>query len=126
VTEPRPARRWLHKRLLLGSAGAVLIVATFAYFLPTIADYGDVWGVVKELSREWIAALFAAAVLNVLTFVPPWLVLLPGLRFWPTLMMTQAATTLSIVVPGGAAVGIASAYGMLRRRGFPPAGVAGR
>jgi putative heme transporter len=117
-------RHWFSRRVLLGLGGAILIVATFAYFLPTIADYRDVWGVVKELSWKWIAALFAVAALNVLTFVPPWLVLLPGLRFWPTLMMTQAATTVSIVVPGGAAVGIASAYGMLRRRGFPSAAVA--
>ena len=117
-------RRWFSKRVLLGLAGAVLIVATFAYFLPTIADYREVWQVVKALSWEWIAALLAAAAANVLTFAPPWLVLLPGLRFWRTLMMTQAATALSIVVPGGAAVGIASAYGMLRRWGFPPAEVA--
>jgi putative heme transporter len=116
--------RWFSKRALLGVAGAVLIVATFAYFLPTIADYRDVWRVVKELSWGWIAALLAVAGLNVVTFVPPWLVLLPGLRFWPTLMMTQASTTLSIVVPGGAAVGIASAYGMLRRWGFAQVAVA--
>jgi uncharacterized protein (TIRG00374 family) len=115
---------WLSKRVLLGVVGVVLIVATFAYFLPTIADYRDVWRVVKELSWGWIAALLAVAALNVLTFAPPWLVLLPGLRFWPTLMMTQAATALSIVVPGGAAVGIAGAYGILRRQGFSPPAVA--
>ena len=74
---------------------------------------------VKELSWTWVAALLAVAALNVLTFAPPWLVVLPGLRFWPTLMMTQVATALSIVVPAGAAVGIASTYGMLRRWGFP-------
>ena len=39
-------------------------------------------------------------------------------------MMTQASTALSIVVPGGAAVGIATAYGMLRRWGFAPSAVA--
>ena len=55
---------------------------------------------------------------NLLTFAPPWLALLPGLRFWQALMMTQATTALSLVVPGGAAVGIATAYGMLRRAGF--------
>jgi putative heme transporter len=120
----RPPRRWLSKRLLLGLAGAVLIVATFAYFLPKIADYRDVWAIVKDLSWEWIAALLAVSALNVLTFAPPWLVLLPGIRFWPTLMMTQAATALSIAVPGGAAVGIAGAYGILRRWGFAPAAVA--
>jgi uncharacterized protein (TIRG00374 family) len=113
----------MSRRLLVAAAGVVLIVATFAYFLPTIADYRDVWEVLKGLSWRWIAALLAVTAVNVLTFAPPWLVLLPGLRFWPTLMMTQAATTLSIVVPGGAAVGIAGAYGMLRRRGFSPAAV---
>jgi uncharacterized protein (TIRG00374 family) len=125
VASPAPTkRRFLSKRVLAAAVGVVVIVATFAYFLPTIADYRDVWRVVKGLSWEWIVALVAVAALNVLTFAPPWLVLLPGLRFWPALMITQAATALSIVFPGGAAVGIAGAYGMLRRRGFPPAHVA--
>lgn len=94
-------RRWFSKRVLLGVVGGVLIVATFAYFLPTIADYGEVWQVVKALSWTWVAALLAVTALNVLTFAPPWLAVLPGLRFWPTLMMTQVTTALSIVVPGG-------------------------
>ena len=116
--------RWLSKRVLLGVGGAVLIVATFAYLLPTIADYRDVWGVVKSVSWEWALALVAVTAINILTFAPPWVVLLPGLRFWTALMMTQATTALSIVVPGGAAVGIATAYGMLRGSGFAPSAVA--
>src|SRR5688572_22702366 len=110
--------RWLSKRVLLGVAAAVLIVATFAFLLPTIADYSDVWRVVKGVTWEWALALVAVTAVNILTFAPPWLVLLPGLRFWPALMMTQATTALAIVVPGGAAVGIATSYGMLRRAGF--------
>jgi putative heme transporter len=116
--------RWFSKRLLLGVVGAVVIVATFAYLLPTIADYRDVWRVVQGVSWEWALALVAATAVNLLTFAPPWLVLLPGLRFWPALMMTQMSTALSIVVPGGAAVGIATAYAMLRRSGFAPSAVA--
>jgi uncharacterized protein (TIRG00374 family) len=116
--------RWFSKRVLLGLGGAVLIVVTFAYLLPTIADYRDVWRVVKGMSWEWAVALVAVTAINILTFAPPWLVLLPGLRFWPALMMTQATTALSIVVPGGAAVGIATAYAMLRRSGFEPGAVA--
>jgi uncharacterized protein (TIRG00374 family) len=122
--EQQPARRRFMKRHLLGVVGLVLVVATFAYFLPKIADYRDVWSVVKELSWEWVLALLAVTALNITTFAPPWLVLLPGLRFWPALLMTQASTALSIVVPGGAAVGIAGAYGMLRRWGFPAGSVA--
>ena len=117
-------RRWFSKRVLLGLAGGVLIVATFAFLLPTIADYRDVWRVVQGVSWEWAVALVAVTALNILTFAPPWLVLLRGLSFWSALMMTQATTALSIVVPGGAAVGIATSYAMLRRAGFAPSDVA--
>ena len=60
-----------------------------------------------------------ATVLNLITFAPPWMVALPGLRFGSAFAMTQVATALSIVVPAGAAVGIAGSYGMLKRWGFP-------
>ena len=46
-------------------------------------------------------------------------VALPGLSFIRAMELTQASTALSIVAPGGAAVGAAGAYGMLRRWGFP-------
>ena len=45
-------------RTLLGAAGVVFIVATFAYFLPKVADYRDVWQVVKGMSWEWLVALW--------------------------------------------------------------------
>ena len=119
----RPGRSTL-QRLGLGALSLAIVVATFAFVLPTIADYRDVWGVVKSVSWEWALALVAVTAINILTFAPPWVVLLPGLRFWTALMMTQATTALSIVVPGGAAVGIATAYGMLRGSGFAPSAVA--
>jgi uncharacterized protein (TIRG00374 family) len=106
-------RRWLP-----AAAGVAIVVATFVFLLPRIASYRDVWDVVSELSWQWIAVLLAATALNVATFAPPWMAALPGLRFRPALAMTQASTALSIVVPGGAAVGIAGSYGMLRSWGF--------
>jgi len=39
----------LIRRIALGAVGVGLIVATFVYFLPTIANYGEVWEVVKGL-----------------------------------------------------------------------------
>jgi uncharacterized membrane protein YbhN (UPF0104 family) len=119
AVEARPRRRWFSKRVLVGALGLLVVVATFAYLLPKIADYRDVWGVVKELSWGWVAALLAATAINISTFAPPWMVLLSGLRFWPALLMTQMATALSLVMPAGAAVGIAGSYAMLKRKGFP-------
>jgi uncharacterized membrane protein YbhN (UPF0104 family) len=114
----KPKRKLTPGRIALGGVGIAIIVATFAFFLPKIADYRDVWGVVKEISWPWILALVAATALNLSTFPPPWMVSLPGLRFWPALLMTQASTALSIVAPAGAAVGIAGQVGILRVWGF--------
>ena len=113
-----PKRKQLVKRLVLGGISVGIIAATFAYFLPTIANYADVWDVVTELSWEWIVALLAATAINLVTFAPPWQVALPGLSFRQALTLTQASTALSIAVPGGLAVGIAGSYGVLRRWGF--------
>jgi uncharacterized protein (TIRG00374 family) len=112
------------KRVLVAGGGILLVAATFFFFLPRIADYRDVWEVVQTLSWEWCVALVVATAVNIATFAPPWLALLPGLRFWPALMTTQASTALALVVPGGAAVGIATQYGMLRRSGFGTQAVA--
>lgn len=120
----RSARRRLVRRLLLGGLGLGVVVATFAYLLPTIADYADVWDVVRQLSWPWIVALLCATALNLVTFAPPWQVALPGLRFIRAMELTQASTALSIVAPGGAAVGAAGAYGISRRWGFPGSDVA--
>ncbi|HET8873852.1 MAG TPA: lysylphosphatidylglycerol synthase domain-containing protein [Gaiellaceae bacterium] len=114
------AGQWSWRRFLLLAVSVVFVAATFFYFLPKIADYRDVWGVLDDLTWPWVLALLGATVLNVLTFAPPWMVVLPGLRFRSALVLTQVSTALSIVAPAGAAVGIAGSYGILRTWGFPP------
>jgi uncharacterized protein (TIRG00374 family) len=113
---PRHGRS--RKRLLVVGAGIALVVLTFAFLLPRVADYRDVWDVIKTLTWQWAAVLAAATALNVLTFAPPWMVTLPGLRLRAALALTQASTALTYLVPGGAAVGLASSFGLLRSWGF--------
>jgi uncharacterized protein (TIRG00374 family) len=124
-----PRRRGLtgaHKRAL-GAAGSIaVVVAVFVFFLPRIADYRDVLDVVRGLGwKEWLV-LAGAVVLNLATFPPPWMAALPGLGFRQGMVMTQASTTLAIVSPAGAAVGMAGSYSMLRSWGFEsrPVGLA--
>jgi uncharacterized membrane protein YbhN (UPF0104 family) len=117
--QPAPRRTWTRRRIALAAVGAAIVVATFALFLPRIADYRDVWEVLKGVSWAWVLALIGATVLNIVTFAPPWQVALPGLRFRPALAMSQASAALSLVMPAGAAVGFATSYGMLRSAGFP-------
>ena len=111
-------------RYVLGVGVAVaVVVATFAFVLPKIADYRDVWGVVKDLSWQDVALLAGATILNLVTFAPPWMAALPGLRFRQAFVVTQASTASTYVAPGGVAVGMALSFAMLRAWGFVSAAV---
>jgi putative heme transporter len=98
--------------------GVAIVVALFAVVLPRIADYGAVWELVSRLTGRDLAVLAAVAVLNVLTFGPPWMAALPGLSFRHSLTVSLASTAISNVAPGGDAVGLATTFAMLRGWGF--------
>ena len=70
---PTKAGLWRkHRRTILsGGAALAVVVGVFAFVLPRIADYRDVWGVVKTLSWPQILALAAAVALNLATYAPP-------------------------------------------------------
>jgi uncharacterized protein (TIRG00374 family) len=100
------------------AVGIGVVVATFVFVLPRIADYRDVWDAVKTLDATQIAALVGATLVNLATYAPPWQAALPGLHFRQAFVVTQASTASTYVAPGGAAVGMALSYGMLRGWGF--------
>ena len=99
--------------------GLGVVAATFVFILPQIADYGDVWDEVTELSWPKLAVLLAVTVLNLATYAPPWQAVLPGLHFRQAFVLTQSTTASTYIAPGGPAVGLALAYGMLRSWAFP-------
>ncbi len=112
------------RRILFGALGLAVVIVTFVVVLPKIANYGDVWGVVKTLDTAWLLALLAAVVVNIVTFAPPWMIALPGLRFRQALPFTQASTAFTYIAPGGGIVGMAGSYGLLRTWGFGSSEVA--
>lgn len=99
-------------------AGTLVVVLTFVFVLPQIADYRDVWRVLTRLSWTDLALLLGATLLNLATFAPPWMATLPGLRFRQAFVLTQASTASTYIAPGGAAVGMAASLAMLRGWGF--------
>jgi uncharacterized membrane protein YbhN (UPF0104 family) len=113
------ARRWLSWRTALGGGlGIAVLVATFVFVLPRIANYRDVWAVVRDLSWAQIGLLLGATAVNLATYAPPWQAALPGISFRQAFVLTQASTASTYVLPGGAAVGMGVSYGMLRGWGF--------
>jgi putative heme transporter len=116
---PQPPSKSSRSRALAGRAIAILLViGVFVFVLPRVADYGEVWRIVSALTGTDIAELAAIAVINLTTFGPPWMAAFPGLSLLHSLVLSQASTAASSVLPGGDAVGIAMSYSMLRRWGF--------
>jgi uncharacterized membrane protein YbhN (UPF0104 family) len=112
------------RNLLFGALGLGVVVVTFAVVLPRIASYKDVWAVVQTLDRTWLLVIGVAIVLNLVTYAPPWMLALPGLRFRQALPFTQASTAFTYIAPGGGLVGMAGSYGLLRMWGFASNAVA--
>jgi uncharacterized protein (TIRG00374 family) len=106
------------RRALTAAVSLAVVAVTFVFVLPRIANYGDVWRVLRTLSWRWLAALAGATLLNLATFPLPWIVALPGLGYLHALRMTQASTAVSLVVPGGAPAGMAASFAMLRSWGI--------
>ena len=125
--QPGPSAR-VRRRGPLRAAGILVsvavIVVVFALVLPKIASYGAVWDVARGLSAQMVVALLLVAALNILSFAPPWMVALPGLGFLNAVRVTQASTALSLVAPGGPAVGITTQIAMLRSWGLSARAIA--
>jgi putative heme transporter len=122
VKRPRLGRHG--KRIGGGLVGIGFVALVFLVLLPRIASYRDVLDAVSRLKWKDGLALGVAVIVNVATFAPPWMAALPGLGFWHALVVTQASTAASSVVPGGEAVGLGLSVGMLRAWRFERAAVA--
>jgi putative heme transporter len=115
----RPRRAVLRSVL-----GVALAIGVFAAVVPRIASYRSVAHQLEAVSTPWAIAIAAAAALDVLTTGLPWRALLPQLSWVEAIGFTQASTALTMVLPGGAPLGMAISFGLLRRLGVT-AGQAG-
>jgi uncharacterized protein (TIRG00374 family) len=121
-SRPRAGRDW--KQLAVRLIGLAIVVVTFVFVLPRVANYGEVWSIVEALTAWEIALLVVVTLVNLATFAPPWMAAMPGLGFVHAMVLTQSTTAASSILPGGDAVGLALAYRMLRKWGFAAADVA--
>ena len=126
LDEAQKRRRTGWGRIAAIAVSIAVIAGVFAFALPKIANYGQVWGIVKGLSWQWIVVLVVAICLDVGTYAPPWMAALPGLTYLHGTRVTLASTALSVVAPGGPAAGMATSFAMLKAWGFEgrPVGLA--
>jgi putative heme transporter len=108
----------MKRRIIAIVITVVVLVAIFAFVLPKIANYGAVWDALRQLTWPELAALGAAELLNLATFGPPYMAVLPGLDYGRASLIALSSTASTYVAPGGAAVGVGVAFAMLRGWGY--------
>lgn len=103
------------RAVLRSALGVALVAGVFAAVVPRIASYGNIAHRLATVSAPWLAALGAGVLLDVLTTALPWKAVLPNLSWIGALGFTQASTAMTLVLPGGAPLGMALSFGLLRR-----------
>jgi uncharacterized protein (TIRG00374 family) len=100
-----------------------VVVGIFVGVMPRIANYGDVWATIRDMTWLELTTLLLIGVWNLVTY---WLVLtavLPGLTYPQAAVSNQASTAISNTLPAGGALGVGVTYAMYSSWGFTGADV---
>jgi uncharacterized membrane protein YbhN (UPF0104 family) len=102
----------------------VLVVGIFAFAIPRIADYSEVWATIADLTWVELLSIVAAMVFNLVTYWLANMAALPGLGLGQAAVLTQTTTSVANTLPAGGAVAVGLTYQILRSWGFDPQMVA--
>ncbi|MDP9328853.1 MAG: YbhN family protein [Actinomycetota bacterium] len=112
------------RRVITGAVSLILVVVIFAYAIPRIASYGEVWSTVSTLTPLEFWSLLAATVFNLFTYWLANMAALPGLKLGQAAVVTQTTTSIANTVPAGGAVALGVTYKLLRSWGFTGSAIA--
>ncbi|MGH2684044.1 MAG: lysylphosphatidylglycerol synthase transmembrane domain-containing protein [Actinomycetota bacterium] len=115
--EPRRPRSRRRQVLQMGGSLA-LVVVIFVVVLPRIADFGEVWDRISDMTWLEAASLLLIAFWNVVTYCFVLVPTLPGLRYGQAFLVTQASTAAANTLPAGAGIGIGVTWTMYSSWGF--------
>jgi uncharacterized protein (TIRG00374 family) len=116
-------RRW--RTLIAAVVTLAVRVAVFAGVFPRFAHYSQAWSSIQRIPTAYLAALAAAAAVNIAVGAWPLQAALPGLRYRPAFVVGQTSFAISNAVPAGGAVGLGVEYDMLESYGFGAGAAAG-
>src|SRR5438477_6991921 len=89
-------KRWI--RVAQIAVSLAIVVAIFAFGIPKIANYADVWRAVKDMTWLEIASLVAVSAFNILTYWPQMMASMPGLTLAQAAVNNQSSTTIANTV----------------------------
>lgn len=101
------------KTLILGAVGLVIIVLIFVKVIPQIGSYQDALTALQDMTVTALVTIVLAVLLYLAVYGLPFLAAVPGLSYWHSSQLNQAAFAISNGVPAGGAFGLGIQYTML-------------
>ena len=117
--EPRLSRPWWQGRLFQVTLSLLVVVLIFGFLFPKLANYGEVWKTVRDMTWFEVATLALVALWNLASYWPLLVAVQPGLRVREAAVANLASTAIANTLPGGGALGVGVTVGMQRTWGIP-------
>jgi putative heme transporter len=100
-----------------------IVVGIFAFAIPKIANYGDVWRAVNDMTWLEMSSLIAVSAFNIITYWPLMVASMPGLTMGQAAVNNQSSTSIANTLPGGGWIATGVSYTMYRSWGFTNAAI---
>jgi uncharacterized protein (TIRG00374 family) len=101
------------KSIILGVLGLAVIVIIFWKVIPQIGSYSDALDALEKMGPWAMIAVGLTVVIYLVAYGFPFMAATPGLKYWRSQQLNQAAFAISNGVPAGGAFGLAVQYAML-------------
>ncbi len=108
------------KSVILGLIGLAVIVVIFVRVIPQIGSYQDALTSLQAMTLGALVLITVSVVLYLVVYGFPFMAATPGLSYWRSQQLNQAAFAISNGVPAGGAFGLGVQYAMLASYGVEP------
>lgn len=109
------------KSIILGVIGLAVIVLIFWKVIPQVtgSNYQQAFANLESMTPIALVIIGITVVAYLLVYGFPFMAATPGLKYWPSQQINQAAFAISNGVPAGGAFGLAVQYAMLATYRIP-------
>jgi uncharacterized protein (TIRG00374 family) len=103
------------KSIILGVIGLIFIVLIFWKVIPQVtgSNYQQAFSNLEDMTPLALVIIAVSVIAYLFAYGFPFMAATPGLRYWPSQQINQAAFAISNGVPAGGAFGLAVQYAML-------------
>lgn len=102
------------KKTIIGGIVTLIVIGVVFWALSKqFGSFADAWTRITAMTPLAMASLALVALVNIVVYVFPYMVAIPGLKYRPAFMVRQTSWMMAALVPAGGAFALALQYMML-------------